>query len=195
VLGYSPLEAGLRFLPTTLVIVAVAPIAGRLSDRIGSVYPMATGLAVLTSSTFLFSQIDAGTTYGGLVVPFILLGLGIALVMSPMSTAAMNAVEVAKAGVASGVLTMSRMIGGSVGVAATGAIFQSKLGSGFDPAGLQGGGEQARNMFVDALGSAMGLAAVVSANWILRGSRAGQRQRPDSHDARPNSRERAAYPA
>jgi EmrB/QacA subfamily drug resistance transporter len=163
VLGYSPLEAGLRFLPTTLVIVAVAPIAGRLSDRIGSVYPMATGLAVLTSSTFLFSQIDAGTTYGGLVVPFILLGLGIALVMSPMSTAAMNAVEVAKAGVASGVLTMSRMIGGSVGVAATGAIFQAKLGSGFDPSGLQGGGEQARKMFVDALGSAMGLAALVSA--------------------------------
>jgi hypothetical protein len=80
-----------------------------------------------------------------------------------MSTAAMNAVNVEKAGVASGVLTMSRMIGGSVGVAATGAIFQAKLGTGFDPASLVGGSEQGRMMFVDALGSAMGLAALVSA--------------------------------
>ena len=69
-------------------------------------------------------------------MPFVLMGLGIALVMSPMSTAAMNAVSVQKSGVASGVLQMSRMVGASVGVAATGAIFQSQLGSSFDPAQL-----------------------------------------------------------
>ena len=83
---------------------------------------------------FMFSTIDIETTYSGLLVPFVLMGVGIALVMSPMSTAAMNAVSVQKAGVASGVLQMSRMVGGTVGVAATGAIFQSELGSGFDPA-------------------------------------------------------------
>jgi EmrB/QacA subfamily drug resistance transporter len=167
VLRYSPLEAGIRFLPTTILIVAVAPFSGRLSDRIGSVYPMAVGLAVLSLAMFLFSRVNIDTTYAGLLPSFCLMGLGIALVMSPMSTAAMNAVAVQKAGVASGVLQMSRMIGGTVGVAATGALFQSKLGTGFDPAALASGGEQGRMMFVDALSSAMGLAALVSAIGFL----------------------------
>jgi multisubunit Na+/H+ antiporter MnhC subunit len=73
----------------------------------------------------------------------------------------MNAVSVQKSGVASGVLQMSRMIGASVGIAATGAIFQSQLGSGFDPATLATAPAQAQATFVDALGSAMLLAAIV----------------------------------
>ena len=57
-----------------------------------------------------------------------LLGIGIALTMSPMTSAAMNAVAVQKAGIASGVLSMFRMVGGSLGVAVTGAIFQGAVG-------------------------------------------------------------------
>jgi EmrB/QacA subfamily drug resistance transporter len=176
ILGYGALEAGIRFLPTTMVIAVIAPIAGRLSDRFGPVWPMSVGLAVLSVSMYMFSAIDIETTYSGLLVPFVLMGVGIALVMSPMSTAAMNAVNVQKAGVASGVLQMSRMVGGTVGVAATGAIFQSQLGSGFDPASLVAAPEAARAAFVDALSSAMLLAAAVSvlgfivAVTLLRGS-------------------------
>jgi EmrB/QacA subfamily drug resistance transporter len=178
ILGYGALEAGVRFLPTTMVIAVIAPIAGRLSDRFGPVWPMSTGLAVLATSMFLFAQIDVGTTYSGLLLPFILMGSGIALVMSPMSTAAMNAVSVLKAGVASGVLQTSRMVGASVGVAATGAIFQSKLGSSFNPAGLAQGSEAARATFIDALASAMLLAGIVVAIGfvvsvtLLRGAKA-----------------------
>jgi EmrB/QacA subfamily drug resistance transporter len=178
ILGYGALEAGVRFLPTTMVIAVTAPIAGRLSDRFGPVWPMSTGLAVLATSMFLFAQIDVGTTYSGLLVPFILMGLGIAMVMSPMSTAAMNAVSVLKAGVASGVLQTSRMVGASVGVAATGAIFQSKLGSSFNPAALAQGSEAARSTFIDALASAMLLAGIVVAIGfvvsvtLLRGAKA-----------------------
>ncbi len=163
ILGYGALEAGIRFLPTTLVIAVVAPISGRIADRVGPVWPMGFGLAILSFSMFMFSRIDTGTTYSGLLLPFILMGFGIALVMSPMSTAAMNAVSVQKSGIASGVLQMARMVGGTVGVAATGAIFQSDLGSGFDPAALATAPDAARAAFVDALGSAMLLAAVVSA--------------------------------
>ena len=65
------------------------------------------------------------TTYADLLPTFMLMGLGIGLTMSPMSTAAMNAVDTAKAGLASGVLSMSRMVGGTFGVAAVGALFQS----------------------------------------------------------------------
>jgi EmrB/QacA subfamily drug resistance transporter len=161
ILGFSALEAGVRFLPTTMVIAVVAPISGRLADRLGPATPMSAGLAILAVSMFMFAGIDTATTYSGLLIPFILMGFGIALVMSPMSTAAMNAVSVQKSGVASGVLQMSRMVGASVGVAATGAIFQSQLGSGFNPAALATAPEQARATFVDALGSAMLLAAIV----------------------------------
>jgi EmrB/QacA subfamily drug resistance transporter len=167
VLRYSALEAGVRFLPTTMVIAAIAPLAGRLSDRLGPGTPMSAGLSVLAVSMFLFAGINPGTTYGGLIVPFILMGVGIALVMSPMSAAAMNAVSVQKAGVASGVLQMSRMIGASVGVAATGAIFQSRLGSGFNPAQLATAPDQARAVFVDALASAMLLSAFVVVTGLL----------------------------
>ena len=178
ILGYGALEAGIRFLPTTMVIAVVAPIAGRLADKLGPAAPMSAGLAVLSVSMFLFAGIDTSTTYAGLIIPFVLMGLGIALVMSPMSTAAMNAVSVQKSGVASGVLQMSRMIGASVGVAATGAIFQSQLGSGFNPAQLATAPEQARATFVDALGSAMLLAAFVVVSGLIvaltlvRGARA-----------------------
>jgi EmrB/QacA subfamily drug resistance transporter len=180
ILGYSALEAGVRFLPTTLVIAVVAPISGRLADRLGPATPMSAGLAILAVSMFMFAGISTATTYSGLLVPFILMGFGIALVMSPMSTAAMNAVSVQKSGVASGILQMSRMVGASVGVAATGAIFQAQLGSGFNPSALATAPAQARATFVDALSSAMLLAAfVVVAGLIVsllmvRGARANR---------------------
>lgn len=126
VLGYSPLEAGIRFLPTTVVIMFVAPIAGRLTDRIGPRPLIIAGLSVVAVSLFLQSRIDMASDYGSLLVPFILMGFGIALTMSPMSTAAMNAVANAKAGLASGLLSMSRMVGGTFGVAVLGAIFQGQ---------------------------------------------------------------------
>jgi MFS family permease len=178
ILGFSALEAGVRFLPTTMVIAVIAPISGRLADRVGPATPMSAGLAILAVSMFMFAGISPSTTYGGLVIPFILMGIGIALVMSPMSTAAMNAVSVVKSGVASGVLQMSRMIGASVGIAATGAIFQAQLGSGFNPAQLATAPEQAKATFVDALSSAMLLAAfvvvagLVVSLTLVRGARA-----------------------
>jgi MFS family permease len=122
VLHYSPLEAGVRFLPSTVVIIFMGPISGRLSDRIGPRIPMVIGLLLAASALFWQSFITTHTSYGFLLPAFILMGLGMGLVMSPMSTAAMNAVQRTKAGVASGVLSMSRMVGGTFGVAALGAL-------------------------------------------------------------------------
>ncbi len=137
ILGYSPLEAGVRFLPTTLMVMTVAPIAGRLSDRIGPRWPIVAGLSLTTTSLFMFTQIGDGTTYTDLLPAFILMGIGVALTMSPMSTAAMNSVSTAKAGIASGVLSMFRMVGGTFGVAAIGAIFQSEAGRFSPPVGTR----------------------------------------------------------
>jgi EmrB/QacA subfamily drug resistance transporter len=132
ILGYSPLEAGVRFLPSTLMIVGVAPVAGRLSDRYGPRWLIAIGLVIVAASLFSFSRIAVDSTYLDLLPGFMLLGIGIAMTMSPMTSAAMNAVPVQKAGLASGVLSMFRMVGGSLGVAVTGAIFQGLVTSKLD---------------------------------------------------------------
>jgi EmrB/QacA subfamily drug resistance transporter len=124
ILGYSPLQAGIRFLPSTVVIIVTAPIAGRLTDRIGARLPIAVGLTLVAVALYLQSRIGVDTGYDYLLPTLSLMGLGIGLTMSPMSTAAMNAVQETKAGVASGILSMSRMVGGTFGVAAVGALFQ-----------------------------------------------------------------------
>ena len=154
ILRYSPLEAGVRFLPSTLMIVGVAPVAGRLADRFGPRWLMVAGLLILTASLYTFTGIAVDSTYLDLLPGFMLLGIGIALTMSPMTSAAMNAVAVEKAGIASGVLSMFRMVGGSLGVAVTGAIFQGAAGSSFETATPQ--------QFVNGLSDAMTVSAAVT---------------------------------
>jgi EmrB/QacA subfamily drug resistance transporter len=154
ILRYSPLEAGVRFLPSTLMIVAVAPVAGRLSDRFGPRWLIAGGLTIVAASLYSFSGIAVDSGYLDLLPGFMLLGIGIAMTMSPMTSAAMNAVPVQKAGIASGVLSMFRMVGGSLGVAVTGAIFQARVGTSFEAASPR--------QFVDALGFAMTVCAAVA---------------------------------
>jgi EmrB/QacA subfamily drug resistance transporter len=154
ILGYSPLEAGVRFLPSTLMIVLIAPIAGRLADRFGPRWLIAGGLLLSAASLFSFSGIAVDSSYLDLLPGFMLLGIGVALTMSPMTSAAMNAVPVQKAGIASGVLSMFRMVGGSLGIAVTGAIFQGLVSSKLDSL-LNGSGIDAaqRSGIADSLGS------------------------------------------
>jgi EmrB/QacA subfamily drug resistance transporter len=125
ILGYSALEAGVRFLPSTVLIIITAPLAGRMADRIGPRPLMVGGMLLIALSLYMQTHISTGTGYGLLLAAFMVMGVGIGLTMSPMSTAAMNAVETSKAGVASGILSMSRMVGGTFGVAAIGALFQA----------------------------------------------------------------------
>ncbi len=154
ILHYSPLEAGVRFLPSTLMIVGIAPVAGRLADRIGPRWLIVAGLLILTGSLYSFTGIAVDSTYLDLLPGFMLLGIGIAMTMSPMTSAAMNAVVVEKAGIASGVLSMFRMVGGSLGIAVTGAIFQGAAGTSFEAA--------TRQHFVDGLSEAMLVSAAVA---------------------------------
>jgi EmrB/QacA subfamily drug resistance transporter len=153
--GYSPLEAGVRFLPSTLVIMVAGPIAGRLTDRVGARPLITAGLLLVAGSLFWQGHLAVDTPYGFLAGAFVLMGFGMGLVMSPMSTAAMNSVEPTKAGVASGILSMSRMVGGSFGVAAMGALIAG-LGSHRLGQLLPGLSDSARSKLTDALGSGAG---------------------------------------
>jgi EmrB/QacA subfamily drug resistance transporter len=122
VLHFTPLQAGVRFLPSTLMIVVIAPLAGRMADRVGPRPLMTFGLTAVAGALFWQSHLTVSSGYGALLPGFVLMGIGMAFVMSPMSTAAMNSVEPAKAGVASGILSMNRMVGGTFGVAVLGAM-------------------------------------------------------------------------
>jgi EmrB/QacA subfamily drug resistance transporter len=155
ILHYTPLEAGVRFLPSTLMIVTIAPISGRLADHFGPRWLIVAGLVLVSASLVVFTGLAVHSSYTELLPGFMLLGVGIALTMSPMTTAAMNAVPVQKAGIASGVLSMFRMVGGSLGIAITGAIFQGSVGSS-NFAGVT------PQKFVDALSSAMAVSAAVA---------------------------------
>jgi EmrB/QacA subfamily drug resistance transporter len=174
ILRYSPLEAGVRFLPSTLMIVVVAPLAGRLADRFGPRWLIAVGLVVVAASLYSFSDLAVDSSYLDLLPGFMLLGVGIAMTMSPMTSAAMNAVAVEKAGIASGVLSMFRMVGGTLGVAVTGAIFQGAVGNPETATPAD---------FVDALGHAMTVSAAVALAGAAVGALAIRGRHRDEADA------------
>src|SRR5206468_4102311 len=122
VLRYSPIQAGATFLPMTLMIILVAPFAGRISDKLGPKVMMVPGLALVTISLALFSIQDASSTFWTLLPALVLGGVAMAMSMAPITSTAMQAVPVDKAGVGSAVINSMRQVGGSVGLAVIGAI-------------------------------------------------------------------------
>jgi EmrB/QacA subfamily drug resistance transporter len=127
VLGYSPIQTGATFLPLTVLIVFVAPLAGRFSDKIGSRWLMGAGLVLLSLSLLSFSMLDESSSFWDIVPGLILGGFGMSLAMTPTTAAAMGSVPVDKAGVGSAVLNSMRQVGGSLGIALMGAIVASSL--------------------------------------------------------------------
>jgi predicted MFS family arabinose efflux permease len=125
VLDYSPTQAGASFLPMTALIVVLAPIAGKLSDRIGPRPLVTTGLVLLSGSLLFFGRMDIHTTFWGLLPAMLLGGVGMATAMAPVTAAAMGSVRPDKAGVGSAVLNSMRQVGGSLGIALMGAIVAS----------------------------------------------------------------------
>jgi len=127
VLGFSPIQAGATFLPMTVLIILVAPNAGRLSDRLGPRALIVPGVMLVTASLALFSIQDESSTFWTLLPALLTGGLGMGLAMAPTTSAAMHAVPVDKAGVGSAVINSARQIGGAVGVAVTGAIVATQV--------------------------------------------------------------------
>jgi EmrB/QacA subfamily drug resistance transporter len=127
VLGYSPTEAGAAFLPMTILIVLLAPIAGRLSDRIGSRWLMGAGLVFVSISLVIESTFDVSSTYWNILPAMLVGGMGMAFAMTPTAAAAMGSVAVDKAGVGSAVLNSMRQVGGSLGIALMGAIVAASI--------------------------------------------------------------------
>jgi DHA2 family methylenomycin A resistance protein-like MFS transporter len=131
----SALEAGLAVFPLFLPLTILAPLAGRLTARIGSRLPMAGGLLIAGIGVALLLRLEPGSSYLALLPALLLWGIGLGLLTPAVVAAAMSAVPGERAGLASAVNNTARQTGGAIGIAAFGAL----AGSTADPGSFLGG--------------------------------------------------------
>jgi EmrB/QacA subfamily drug resistance transporter len=128
--GHSAILSGLMILPVTAPMVFISPFSGRLIVRFGARRLMTVGMTFGVAGLLVLTQVGAASSYGLILVGYLLFGIALGLVYAPMSTAAMAAMPGEKVGIASGVLAMDRVLAGAVALAATGAVFHTLLGDG-----------------------------------------------------------------
>ncbi len=122
ILGYTPIRAGLALVPMAFTIMLVAPIAGRMSDKIGSRWLLVAGLSTAATGVFfLTTRIGLDTTIWGLFPALVVTGLGMGMTFPPMTNATMKEVPPRISGSASGILNTIRNIGQILGIAILGS--------------------------------------------------------------------------
>ncbi|MGE0880776.1 MAG: MFS transporter [Acidimicrobiia bacterium] len=190
VMGYSPMQAGLRLIPWALVMMVLAPISPLAVKKFGSKVVVASGLAIVAVGLYSLSTIEVATSYPMLLLRFAVLAAGMSFVMPPATESVMGSLPPEKAGVGSALNDTTRELGGAFGVAIIGSLVSSAYTSGFARAigdklsgpaldrasgslgaalavaqqsGEAGGAivSAAKSSFVDALSSGMGVAALV----------------------------------
>jgi Na+/melibiose symporter-like transporter len=133
VLGFTPLEAGIRVLPIATMIVA-APLSARLVEKIGTKIVVASGLTVVAIAMAWLAMISIDSGYGHVAVTLALLGIGMGMAMAPATESIMGSLPLAKAGVGSAMNDTTRQVGGALGVAILGSILASSYGASMEPA-------------------------------------------------------------
>jgi EmrB/QacA subfamily drug resistance transporter len=151
ILGYSAVQAGAAFLPMTILIILVAPVAGKASDRIGSRGLMTAGMIFIAVQLVMFSRLSADASFWDLFPALLIGGVGMSLTMTPSAAAATRSVSVDKAGVGSAVLNSARQVGGTMGIAVMGAIVAAEAG-----------GERTVDAFMRGFESALLVAAAIA---------------------------------
>jgi MFS family permease len=115
--GFSAIEAGLRTLPLTATTLLVAPLAGRLLSRVGPRKLVVSGLVLTLSALIELAALAPGSSYGLLVPALVALGVGLSLVLPTCVSVALARTPQDQAGIASGVATTARQLGGALGIA------------------------------------------------------------------------------
>jgi EmrB/QacA subfamily drug resistance transporter len=162
ILGFSAVETGAAFLPMTVLIMLIAPIAGKASDRLGSQWLMTVGMVLVGLQLLYLSRLGIDETFWDLLPGLLVGGAGMALVMTPSAAAAVRSVPVDKAGVGSAVLNACRQVGGSLGIAVIGAIIAAEIGDRRSPEAFVDGFSTALLVaaFIAFAGAALALATV-----------------------------------
>ncbi|MDP9189664.1 MAG: MFS transporter [Actinomycetota bacterium] len=187
-LGFAPLEAGVRFLPITLLSFFVAPIAGRLLNRIPARIFFGLGLGLVGTGLLLMRGLTVDSEWTALLAGFIVAGAGIGMVNPAIASTAVGVVSAAKAGMGSGINNTCRQVGIATGIAGLGAVFQSGIADrlpadapsaaaeGIASSGTraaEGGGPQAvdaaREAFVGSLNEILLIAGLIALAGALLG--------------------------
>jgi EmrB/QacA subfamily drug resistance transporter len=127
--GYSPIRAGVLQLPCTLSIVVTAVASGRIVGRVGSRLPMTFGLAMLGAGLLFLTTLQPTSPYSSWWYYLVLIGLGMGLIMSPMTSAIMSTVPAARAGMASATSNTLRQVGSVFGIAVLGNLVTHRFTS------------------------------------------------------------------
>jgi EmrB/QacA subfamily drug resistance transporter len=170
ILGYSPLQVGLAYVPNSLIMAGLSlGLSAKLVMRFGIRPPLIVGMLLTAASLLLFARAPVDGSYAvDLLLPLVLLGLGAGIAFNPMLLAAMGDVEQSEAGLASGIVNTSFMMGGALGLAILASLATSRtdhlLSSGVDQLSALNSGYHAAFM----VGAVFAVAAAVIGGTLLR---------------------------
>jgi EmrB/QacA subfamily drug resistance transporter len=129
VLGYTPIEAGLAFLPMTASIIIGSMLAARTVARVGAGTMLGIGMGLTAAGMLLFARVSAQGAYlSDVLVPSLLVAVGLGLSFVPVTIAAVTGVRPQEAGLASGLVNTSRQVGGSLGLAILATLATQRTG-------------------------------------------------------------------
>ncbi|HZD24126.1 MAG TPA: DHA2 family efflux MFS transporter permease subunit, partial [Acidimicrobiia bacterium] len=163
VLGYTPLQAGIRIMPVATMVVA-APLSARFTERFGTKKVVTIGLLIVAGAMSILALIDNSSGYGQVALAISILGMGMGTAMAPATDSIMGSLPLAKAGVGSAMNDTTRQIGGALGVAILGSVLGSVYSSTMQPlVEASPLPAQAAAVASDSIGGALGVAQQVGA--------------------------------
>jgi EmrB/QacA subfamily drug resistance transporter len=161
ILGFSPVKAGLTFLPMALVLAVFAAISEQVAARISAHRTVALGLAIMVGGLYLFAQHGLHASYLDLTPGFVLFGAGAGLMNAPLTNAVLGSMPTDRAGVASALMNASREVAGLLGITVIGAVLSSREG-----AALRSGVAPAR-AFLDGYHAGLAVTLALTAAGIV----------------------------
>jgi len=126
-LGYTPLQAGMIFLPMGILTAIASPISGIISDRFGARTPIIIGLVLMAASLYLNRYLSLFSEIGQIMIPISIRGFGMGFILAPLSAVTISHIQQRKMAQASGLNNFLRQIGGSVGIAIFGALLTTQV--------------------------------------------------------------------
>ncbi len=190
-LGYSPIDAGLRYLPITIASFIVAPLAGMALAKVQARWLMSAGLALTGVGLLLMGGLDVDSEWTALLAGFIVSGIGVGLLNPVIADVALSVVPKERSGMAAGINDTFRQVGIAVGIAAWGAIF---LGAGAsktqEVAGNAVSGDEARGLVEATSSGALPQALAACRSRLRRRSR----RRPNRASCTASTRSSCSAP-